>query len=111
MMHTLGERSTLLLALNTAAVTRIVRITAANISSRTRREILVGEGPTKEDNEVMGEVGKRGTVNSSDRRCNHMTRPEESHREQRYHRQTAHRYLPQSKVLCVFSYSKSSVLL
>lgn len=26
-------------------------------------------GPTKEDNEAMGEMGKRGTVNSSDRRC------------------------------------------
>jgi hypothetical protein len=26
-------------------------------------------GRAKEDNEVMGEMGKRGTANSSDRRC------------------------------------------
>jgi hypothetical protein len=42
---------------------------ALSISSRTRRTMRVGLGPTKEDNAVMAEIGKRGTVNSSDRRC------------------------------------------
>ena len=51
------------------AVTPIDRMTAANISSRTRRTMPVDSGPTKEDNEVMGEMGKRETVNSRERRC------------------------------------------
>jgi hypothetical protein len=58
--------------LNTAAVTRIDRMITLNISSRTRRTMPVGLGhlgPTKEDNEVMGEMSKRATVNSSVRRC------------------------------------------
>jgi hypothetical protein len=29
----------------------------------------VGLGPIKEENKAMGEMGKRGTVNSNGRRC------------------------------------------